>query len=96
MRGDWMDEARKFEGIDKAALRAIRAELRCDGADGCAATVTHIDNKGFIYCTGHGEARRSWLPCRKMRAWEVAKLRAGETISYTPKPRPKADQAVRS
>lgn len=49
----------------------------------CTRHVTHIDNKGFVYCTPHGEQRRTnGTPCRKLRPGEIEKLEAGQTIRY--------------
>ena len=54
--------------------------LHCDWGTDCGAEVTHIDNRGFIYCTPHGIARRDWRPCRQLRPHELARLRRGDTI----------------
>jgi hypothetical protein len=43
----------------------------------CGEEVTHIDEKGYIYCTNHGWARRSWCRCRKLRPHELSRLRRG-------------------
>lgn len=64
--------------------------LVCDGEHGCTCPVSHIDEKGFAYCTAHGVARRAatGIRCRKLRVWELALLRAGKTLpSYTPRAR---------
>ncbi len=58
--------------------------LKCDMMEACAATVTHIDEKGFVYCTGHGDQRKAHRRCRKLRPAEIKKLTAGQTISYAP------------
>jgi hypothetical protein len=50
------------------------ATPRCDMAANCAAPVTHIDNQGFIYCTHHGIARKSFRPCRKLRTAELTRI----------------------
>lgn len=64
--------------------------LHCDMSRECAGRVTHIDEKGFVYCSEHGPQRRlSGRRCRKLRAWELAELRAGRAIRYTPGPKPK-------
>lgn len=55
--------------------------LCCDMKDDCAAPVTHIDNKGYAYCTQHGVERRSWRPCRKLRGWELRRLQRGEQLT---------------
>ncbi len=55
-------------------MSETREGLRCDMEEECVATVTHIDNKGFAYCTEHGIARRTWMPCRQLRPWELRRL----------------------
>lgn len=55
--------------------------LRCDGVEGCTEPVTHIDNKGYAYCTKHGIERRDCRPCRKLRPWELKQLLRGETLA---------------
>ena len=57
--------------------------LSCQMDDACTKTVTHIDNKGFVYCHDHGVARKRDKPCRKMSRAEIKRLEAGLTISYT-------------
>lgn len=55
--------------------------LKCEMTDDCQAEVTHLDNKGYIYCTEHGIQRRDWKPCRKLRPHELRKLQRGEQIA---------------
>jgi len=55
--------------------------LKCDMTRECKAEVTHIDNKGFVYCTGHGEDRRDRIPCRKLRPHEIKQLTYGQPLS---------------
>jgi hypothetical protein len=55
--------------------------LKCDMDPACTRTVTHIDNKGFAYCTGHGETRKRHRPCRKLRPHERTKLERGEQLA---------------
>ncbi len=57
---------------------ALKA-LRCD-TEGCVEPVTHIDSKGFIYCTDHGQTRRHYQRCRKLRPHELNRLRRGEQV----------------
>ena len=54
--------------------------LRCDMTAGCLEPVTHLDNKGYVYCTQHGIERRDCRPCRKLRAHELRKLEQGEPL----------------
>ncbi len=64
--------------------------LQCEMSDDCKAAVTHIEDKGFIYCRAHAERRRKYVGHRnrKLRPWELALLRAGHTLpSYKPKPK---------
>lgn len=74
----------------QAWINAVRAgkvsvveahTLKCDMTRECAADVTHIDNKGFVYCTGHGEDRRERIPCRKLRPHEIKQLTFGQPLS---------------
>lgn len=55
--------------------------LRCDMEEGCTAPVTHIDQKGYAYCTKHGLERRDYRPCRKLRPWELHRLLRGEPLT---------------
>lgn len=55
--------------------------LRCDMERGCAAPVTHLDHKGYVYCTPHGEDRRWHMPCRKLRPHELNRLNRGEPVT---------------
>jgi hypothetical protein len=48
----------------------------------CKRLVTHIDNKGYVYCTCHGEQRRAARPCRALRPHEITKLTNGKPIKY--------------
>lgn len=56
------------------------ATLTCDMVKECHEPVTHIDNKGFVYCTKHGVERRYTHPCRKLRTHELNRLKRGETV----------------
>jgi hypothetical protein len=57
--------------------------LKCDMALDCQEPVTHIDNKGYAYCTKHGEQRKAYgTPCRKLRPSEITKLEQGGTTRY--------------
>lgn len=71
--------------------------LTCDMDRECKAAVTHIDEKGFVYCAPHGIDRRTYSGryCRRMRPWEVKRLTTvvngyHGTISY--ERRTKAEQ----
>lgn len=76
---------------DPDALRAIakRVEahagvvhLTCDMERDCAAPVTHIDEKGFVYCAKHGpERRHSGRRCRRLTPAELKQLRAGQPLA---------------
>lgn len=57
--------------------------LHCDMKQSCPDAVSHVDNKGFLYCTKHGVQRRAnGTPCRQLRPSEIQKLVRGETIRY--------------
>lgn len=71
--------------------------LKCDGTNWGPCSdggVTHIDEKGFAYCTTHGIYRRdvSGVRCRKLRVWELRLMESGQGLpSYKPGPKPKPD-----
>lgn len=62
--------------------------MRCQMRDDCESPVTHIDNKGYVYCADHGPQRRaSGTPCRKLTRAELNTLRSGQPIaSYSRRP----------
>lgn len=55
--------------------------LKCDMVEGCTAPITHIDRKGYVYCTAHGIDRRGTQPCRKLRAWELRRITSGRPLA---------------
>lgn len=61
----------------------MNAPLRCEMADDCYAPVTMIENKGYMYCTDHGIARRDppRNKTRKLRPHELRKLERGEALT---------------
>ena len=56
--------------------------LPCAYKDGCECPVSHIDNKGYIYCDAHGSERNRYVPCRQMTKQEVETLRQGKGIAF--------------
>jgi hypothetical protein len=56
--------------------------LVCDMERGCLAPVTHIDEKGWVYCAPHGKQRKMSHRCRKLTSGEIKTLKAGKPISY--------------
>lgn len=57
--------------------------LRCDMRRECEQPVTHIDDKGYVYCAGHGLSRRAaGHRCRKLRAAELRRLHSGQPIAH--------------
>lgn len=61
--------------------RILPVTLRCDMTHECTEPVTHVDNKGYIYCTAHGISRRDVRPCRKLRPHELNRLRKGQPLT---------------
>lgn len=55
--------------------------LQCDMDHDCFEAVTHVDQKGYAYCTKHGLDRRYYQPCRKLRDWERRRLQRGEPLA---------------
>ncbi len=58
----------------------LNPPLKCDMRKECSSEVTHIDEKGYVYCSSHGAMRQ--CRCRKLTPSEIMKLRAGEQIAY--------------
>ena len=58
----------------------MTTDLVCQMRDGCKEAVTHIDNRGFVYCTSHGLVRRYTVPCRKLRPHELKRLHRNEPV----------------
>jgi len=55
--------------------------LACGMTDECTEPVTYIDDRGWIYCTSHGQSRQSpWQRCRKLRPFELRRLERGDTV----------------
>lgn len=61
---------------------AREVSLSCDMTVACKAPITHIDNKGYVYCTGHGKHRALSVPCRALSPGEYRKILFGQTIKY--------------
>lgn len=58
---------------------------KCDMKSDCLNPITHIDNKGFVYCTECGKDRKLTHSCRKLRPWELKLIQAGRQVpSYKP------------
>lgn len=55
--------------------------LTCEMEVGCREPVARIDQKGFVYCEPHGQERKIWQPCRKLRAWELKRLKRGKALT---------------
>ena len=57
-----------------------RVVLQCDAMrPGCESSdITHIDEKGYIYCRECGPIRQGgWHRCRKLRPHELRRLERG-------------------
>jgi hypothetical protein len=56
--------------------------MQCDMKKDCHSEVTHIGEKGYIYCTLHAQVRRDFVGerTRKMKPWELALIKAGKPL----------------
>ena len=54
--------------------------LKCDMKAECTEAVTHIDNKGFVYCHAHGVQRKGYRPCRLLTSKERKQLESGAPL----------------
>lgn len=62
-------------------MYGVSGELRCDMRRGCRQAVTHIDDKGYIYCHAHGVERKGYRPCRLLTPKELKQLKAGMPLA---------------
>ena len=62
--------------------RRKEGNMQCDMSKDCHGTVTHIGEKGYIYCAEHADTRRRYVGehCRKMRPWELSLVLAGKPL----------------
>ena len=61
----------------------LKKKLQCEMEDECSNVVTHIEDKGYIYCAEHARERRMsgfGGRCRKMRPHELRRVQAGLQI----------------
>jgi hypothetical protein len=61
-------------------MRDENGTLKCDMKRECTEAVTHIDEKGFVYCRAHGISRKSWMRCRQLTPRELKQLKSGEPL----------------
>lgn len=54
--------------------------LSCDMIDECSQPVSHIDEKGFVYCKDHGLRRKATHRCRQLKPAESKRLKTGEPL----------------
>ncbi len=57
------------------------ADPSCEWRSWCKAPVSHIDEKGYVYCAEHGAIRRRYgIRCRALSPAELATIRSGKPI----------------
>jgi hypothetical protein len=65
----------------------------CDMEKDCTNPVTHIGEKGYVYCAAHSPCRSGWERCRKMAGWERQRIAAGKVLmSYAPITKAESDR----
>lgn len=62
-------------------MQDVNGELRCDMRRTCKQEVTHIGEKGYIYCGPHAKHRRDYERCRPLSDKELDQLRAGTPLA---------------
>ncbi len=74
----------KWSSVAAAAFEVKLKELaeqsvkpQCDMRDECKNPVTHVGDKGWIYCAEHARGRQGWERTRQMRKWELDILKTG-------------------
>ncbi|ALE93768.1 hypothetical protein AOC05_17905 [Arthrobacter alpinus] len=73
--------AQRFIDEQLAAASTSEKRVSCQMERGCPEPVTHLDQDGWAYCTGHGLQRRLSQPCRKLRPHELNRLKRGDQIT---------------
>lgn len=89
MADGWQDQSRANSARILSLLNQADPPrvLTCDGPIGksdrssCAEPVTHIDEKGYVYCRDCGNDRKQSHRCRKLTAGELKQLRAGKPLA---------------
>jgi hypothetical protein len=66
---------------DLEKVLSTTRDLHCDMKEDCDQPVTHIDEKGWVYCEQHGKSRKQSMRCRKLTQQELKKLEKGEPLS---------------
>ena len=65
----------------------------CDMRKDCKNPVTHIGEKGYVYCAICVPCRQGVERCRKMAGWERARIAAGKPLmSYAPITKDESDR----
>jgi hypothetical protein len=59
-------------------------QLCCDMTKDCPNPISHMGERGWLYCSQHAPLRAGFERCRKLRKWEVSRLESGHSISYKP------------
>lgn len=55
--------------------------VKCDMERECKEPITHLDRKGYAYCTKHVGLRMAYMSCRKLHSEEIDLLQQGKTIT---------------
>lgn len=74
MEWDLIDKLKNGGVMTKILLDGEK--LKCAGMkeSKCDSKVTHIDEKGYIYCSDCGQRRKSSVRCRKLSEKEIEQL----------------------
>lgn len=55
-------------------------KLCCDMVRDCQSEVTHIDQKGFVYCKDHAVLRKASVNTRKLKPSELTTIQSGKPL----------------
>jgi hypothetical protein len=55
-------------------------QLKCDWRADCTNPISHIDEKGYVYCMDHGRVRQGSMRCRKLTQPEIKRLLNGQPL----------------
>lgn len=69
-----------MEILEVIAGTNATTKLQCDMKDSCTSPITHIGEKGYVYCAEHKDDRKGIERCRKLRKWELKLLESGQLV----------------
>ncbi len=77
----WLKDGICYGCRNPDSIVTAQINPKCQMTQDCANTVTHIDDSGFIYCQHHGNTRKQYRRCRKLKPSELKLIRSSKPIT---------------